>query len=455
MCQDLLEVSEQGVVERDFRAAGGAGGVKADSLSDEDAIFQKYKHKHIGEITEELADEFKQFQDSSGVADFQKLKAGGGHAEFKDMTRVVKELPRYTKQQEKYSMHISLTGRLVKTYQERSLPDICKLEMEMLFGEDAAGSNVLGGGVLQAAGTLRGDAGRVLRDAREPDRARLLALLQLTQPQLAAELLEAGELAAYPAEHTEVEATVARLANASSGVYATRGWKTDREDFPGYSKGRETTMDETSRYKPACYWAANDAIDPTKGLDTRAFPYCGEDPGPGAVSFTSATRSERSGPSTGAGKSWKGGGRRGGGKTAGPRLIIFVAGGIGFAECRTAYEISKKFPGAQVLIGSTELLTPEKALQRYEIWSLVFLTFKLWAHVLLRILARRLKCAPPTREELEYESASLDGGGAEGGVAMGEPSALDAFLDMIPFEKVFPCCFKPEVRSTVSNAPLG
>ena len=360
MCQDLLEVSEQGVVEKGLRA----GGVKPDVLSDEDAIWQKYKHKHIGEITGELADEFKQFQDSSGVADFQKLKAGGGQADFKDMTRVVKELPKYTKQQDKYSMHISLTGRLVKIYQDRGLPDICKLEMDMLFGEDAAGSNVLGGGVLQAAGTLRPDAGRVLRDAREPDRARLLALLQLTQPQLAAELLEAGELAAYPAEHTDVEATVARLVDASGGVYATRGWKTDREDFPGYSKGRETTMDETSRYKPALYWTANDAIDPSKGLDTRAFPFCGDDPGPGAVSFTSATRSERSGPPTGGGKSWKGGGRRGGGKTAGPRLIIFVAGGIGFAECRTAYELSKKFPGVQVLIGSTELLTPEKALER-------------------------------------------------------------------------------------------
>jgi hypothetical protein len=73
----------------------------------------------------------------------------------------------------------------------------------------------------------------------------------------------------------------------------------------------------------------------------------------------------------------------------------------------------------QVLIGSTELLTPERALQR-------------------------LHCTPPTAEELAYESASLEPGqGGAGG--NGEPSALDACLDQIPFEKLFPCCFRPEV----------
>jgi hypothetical protein len=134
-----------------------------------------------------------------------------------------------------------------------------------------------------------------------------------------------------------------------------------------------------------------------------------------------------------------------------------VAGGISYSECRTAYELAAKFPGvqvrrfracrcscdavdirhrataqslcgtaehathtarhAQVLIGSTELLTPERALQRY-------------------------RCSPPTREDLEYETGTLDGN-SEGGA--GETSALDACLDRIPLEKIFPCCFRSEV----------
>jgi hypothetical protein len=289
MCQDLLDVSDTGVVQREFRAAGGAAQQKADVLTDEDSIWAKYKHKHIGDIMGELPTEFKEFQESSGVANFQNIRQAGGSADFKDMTKVVKELPRYTKKQDKFSMHISLTQKVFKVYQERGLEDICKLEMDMLFGEDSTGSNVLGGGMLGGVGTLRATAVQVLREASETDRARLLAMLQVTQPQLAAELLESGELVPYPAAHSAAEGTVKRLATVpEAGRYATRSWKTDRDDFPGYTRG-DKLMDQTSRYKPALYWTANDIIDPAKSLDSRAFPYCGEDPGPAAPAFTQAT----------------------------------------------------------------------------------------------------------------------------------------------------------------------
>lgn len=76
---------------------------------------------------------------------------------------------------------------------------------------------------------------------------------------------------------------------------------------------------------------------------------------------------------------------------------------------------------AQVLIGSTELLTPERALQR-------------------------LHCAPLTEEDLEYEMGTLEGSIEPGAGAEAELSALDACFDKIPLEKIFPCCFRSEVR---------
>ena len=180
-------------------------------------------------------------------------------------------------------MHIGLSQKIFEVYRDRNLEDVCTLEMDMLFGEDSTGSSVFG--TMLKGQTLRADVVRVFRDASEPDRARLLAMLQVTQPQMATELLESGELLAYPSEHAAAEATVKRLARGHpGGRYATRGWKTDRQDFPGYSKG-EKVMDNTSRYKPALYWTANDLIDPAKGLDSGAFPYCGDDPGPSAPSF--------------------------------------------------------------------------------------------------------------------------------------------------------------------------
>ena len=77
---------------------------------------------------------------------------------------------------------------------------------------------------------------------------------------------------------------------------------------------------------------------------------------------------------------------------------------------------------SQVLIGSTELLTPERALQRFH-------------------------CSPSTREDLEYETGTLEGS-MDGNP---EPSKLDACLDQIPLERIFPCCFRSEVSLPTSR----
>jgi len=47
---------------------------------------------------------------------------------------------------------------------------------------------------------------------------------------------------------------------------------------------------------------------------------------------------------------------------AGPRLLVFVAGGMCYSEMRAAYELSSRYD-REVIIGSTELLTPERYLR--------------------------------------------------------------------------------------------
>ena len=430
MAQDLLEVSESGVVTRDAPSAGGQA--KAGVLSDDDLLWAKYKHEHIAETLGGLEADIAEFREGSKhVEAFRKSQADGAAADTKAMTKVVKDMPRFMKQNDKLSMHTDLSQRLFKLYEESALEKVCGLEMEMLFGEDATGSSVLGRGVIQTAATLPEHFVDTLRQAKSADdQARLLALLQLTQPELAQQLREDGDTKAsmrYPREHEAVEATVERLSSAQSAArgagagaapYSARGWRTDKDDYPGYSKGSPTKIDVTSRYKPALYWQGRDMIN--QKLDLGAFPYAGEEPRTDPAPFVQGA-SHRSQPLQKKSKSWKGGGARAG--QPGPRLILFVVGGISYSECRTAYELSRKF-GVTVFVGSTEVLTPQRALQR-------------------------LSCAPPAQgEEGDCDRGEADGAGTEA-------SALDEFLEKIPFEKIFPCCFRTEVRRAGARPPLS
>lgn len=57
-------------------------------------------------------------------------------------------------------------------------------------------------------------------------------------------------------------------------------------------------------------------------------------------------------------------GQRGVQQRSGPRLIVFMLGGMTYSEMRTAYEVSAKKQNWEVVFGSDCLLTPTRYLEK-------------------------------------------------------------------------------------------
>ncbi len=89
-------------------------------------------------------------------------------------------------------------------------------------------------------------------------------------------------------------------------------------------------------------------------LDTRQFPFLSNRPAGGAgYSGTSAR------------PTW----HRNVGQPAtrsGPRLIVFVIGGITYAEMRSAYEVTAANKKWEIIVGSDQILTPKQFLNNLE-----------------------------------------------------------------------------------------
>jgi len=144
------------------------------------------------------------------------------------------------------------------------------------------------------------------------------------------------------------------------GFQLGKGIKREKKDKKDKKKDAQEDY-ELNRFKPAIAKVITEHIEDK--LSTTEFPFV-KDPVAG-TSARSASVDGRSARTTKKKAGWADAKKNKDKKDvveeptfSGPRLIVFIVGGMTHSEMRTAYECTKKL-SREVIIGSTHLLTPK------------------------------------------------------------------------------------------------
>ncbi|KAM8764976.1 syntaxin-binding protein 2 isoform 1-T1 [Rhynchonycteris naso] len=299
MAYDLLDI-EQDTYRYETTGLSEAC-EKAVLLDEDDDLWVELRHMHIADVSKKVTELLKTFCESKRLTTDK--------ANIKDLSHILKKMPQYQKE----------------------------LNKDLAMGSNAEGEKIKDTMKLIVP---------VLLDASVPayDKIRVLLLYILLRNGVSeenlAKLIQHANVQAHSSLIRNLEQLGATVTNP--GGSGTSSQLERRERF-------ETTY-QLSRWTPVIKDVMEDAVEDR--LDRKLWPFV-SDPAP--MPSSQAAVSARFGH-------WHKN-KAGVEARAGPRLIIYVVGGVAMSEMRAAYEVTRATDGKwEVLIGSSHILTPTRFL---------------------------------------------------------------------------------------------
>ncbi|KHJ41974.1 Sec1 family protein [Trichuris suis] len=330
MAYDLLDI------ENDvFRYQTGTGGEQIDKevlLDENDDLWTELRHKHIAVVSQEVTKGLKKFmEDKRGIASDSKS--------IKDLSNLIKKMPQYQKELNKYSTHLHLAEVCMQRYQT-GVDKLCKVEQDLATGCDADGEKI--------RDPVKLITPLLIEPTVDPcDKIRLVMIHILTRNGISEENLT--KLLQHASIPPQEKATIVNASYLGLNIIFEAGkkrvWQPNRKERIG-----EHTY-QTSRWTPILKDIVEDAIEDK--LDQRHFPF---------LAGRQVVPSYRTPSSARYGQWHKERGQQIHYRS-GPRLIVFIVGGLTYSEMRCAYEVTRDKKAWEVIIGSDQLITPQRFLE--------------------------------------------------------------------------------------------